>query len=814
MHSLWRDLHYGIRTLLKNPGFTLVAIVTLALGIGANTAIFSVIQNVLLRPLPYAEPDKLVEIYNTYFPQVPRGGLSPGDYADWTTQNKSFSEMGGYAEVSQGFNLTGDGEPQRLIAGYASASLFPMLGIRPVVGAFFQPESDRAGSAPVVILSHRIWQSRFGSDPAVVGRDITLDARRFTVIGVLPAGFQLVRWADIWLPFGQYPDDLTEHVHHAFTAIARRKPGVSLEQARDDIQRLHEQEGIAYPDSHKNFGVVVQQLQDPSAAALRRTLLVLFGAVGLVLLIACANIVNLLLVRNASREREIGLRTALGASPAQLVRQLLTESVLLSLGGGALGILLAFVGLRALMAFVPANLVVIQDAGLNLWVLGFALAVCIAAGLISGLLPSLRTLRTNLATVLKEGSKGSSAAGQRRTHSVLVIAEVAMALIPLVGAGLLLRSFQHLLQIDPGFRPEHVLTLEIPQPSMSFEDYNKLTLDEKLALGPKFAGQFEQISGEIRALPGVKEVGGIDTLPLTNELRRASRFVVEGQPILVAGARPLAQTRTASLNYFSSLGIPLRAGRFFVQDDWKLQQNVIINQTMAQRFWSGDDNALGKRVNLCSLDPAPCWFTIVGVVGDVHQLNLESPQTYDVYFSGAWTTYLIVRASGDPTALVSAITEVVHKADPTLPIARVLTMDNQLSESISPRRFSAILIGVFAALALLLSAVGIYGVMSYTVSQRTQEIGIRIAMGAQRSAVQTMILVQSLKLTLLGVALGLSGAFILVRFLSALLFGVGAYDAFTFAAVAFLLVIVALAASYLPARRAVCVDPIAALRSE
>ena len=811
MNSFVRDVRYGARTLVKNPGFTIVAVVTLALGIGANTAIFSVIQNVLLRPLPYTEPDKLVEMYNTYMPAVPRGGLSPGDYADWAQQNKSFSEMGGYAEVSQGFNLTGEGEPQRVISGYASSSLFPMLGIPLEAGNYFQAEMDRAGSAPVVILSHRLWQSRFGGDPRVVGRTITLDTRRFTIVGVLPAGFQLVRWADLWLPFGQFPDDLTEHVHHAFTAIARRKPGVSVEQARSDILRLNEAEAAAYPDAHRNIGVVVQQLQDPSAVALRRTLLVLFGAVGLVLLIACANIVNLLLVRNASREREIGLRTALGASPWQLVWQLLTESVLLSFAGGAIGILFAVLGLKALMAFVPPELAVLHSAGLNGWVLGFALTICVAAGLVSGLLPAVRTLKTNLASVLKDGVKGSSASGQRRTQNLLVVFEVAMALLPLTGAGLLLRSFQHLLQVDPGFRSEHVLTLEVPQSTMSLEEYNKLTPAEQLALGPQLAMQFEQITGQIRALPGVKEVGGIDTLPLTNELRRASRFEVEGQPILQSAARPLAQTRTASLTYFSSLGIPLRAGRYFTQDDWK-QQNIIINEAMAQRFWSG--NALGRRLNLCSLDPKPCWYSVVGIVGDVHQLNLESGPTYDVYYSGGWTSYVVVRADSDLKTLVAGITEVVHKVQPDLPVTHVLTMNDQLSEAISPRRFSAILIGIFAALALVLSGVGIYGVMSYTVSQRTQEIGIRMAMGAQRGTVQSMILAQSLKLTLAGVALGLAGAAVLVRFLAALLFGVGAYDAVTFGGVAFLLILVALAASYVPARRAVRVDPMAALRSE
>jgi predicted permease len=401
MGNLLQDIRYGIRTLAKNPGFTIVAVLTLALGIGANTAIFSVVQNVLLRPLPYAEPDQLVEIFNTYPPQVPRGGLSPGDYADWKQQNQSFSEMGAYVRISQGFNLTGDGEPQRVLASYASAGLFPMLGAHVVTGRSFVPEEDRAGSEPVVILGHRLWQSRFGGDPRVVGRTIALDNQRYTVVGVLPAGFQLLRWPDLWMPIGQFNDDLTEHIHHAFDAVARRKPGVTLEQASDEISRLNQQEAIKYPNEHKNFGVSVQSLQDPSAAQLRNTLLVLFGAVGLVLLIACANIVNLLLVRNAAREREVALRTALGASPWRLIRQLLTESTLLSLAGGALGLFLAIAGLKALLAFVPADLGVLQDRGLNRTVLAFTVAVCLASGVACGLLPAIRTLKTNLAGVLK-----------------------------------------------------------------------------------------------------------------------------------------------------------------------------------------------------------------------------------------------------------------------------------------------------------------------------------------------------------------------------------------------------------------------------
>jgi putative ABC transport system permease protein len=812
MGNFLQDVRYGIRTLAKNPGFTIVAVLTLALGIGANTAIFSVVQNVLLRPLPYPEPDKLVEIFNTYPPQVPRGGLSPGDYADWKEQNQSFSEMGAYVRISQGFNLTGEGEPQRILASYASAGLFPMLGAHVVAGRSFVPEEDRAGNAPVVILGHRLWQSRFGGDPGVVGRTIALDNQRYTVVGVLPVGFQFLRWPDLWMPIGQFNDDLTEHVHHAFDAAARLKTGVSLAQARDEINRLNQQEAIKYPNEHKNFGVSVQSLQDPSAAQLRNTLMVLCGAVGLVLLIACVNIVNLLLVRNAAREREVALRTALGASPWRLIRQLLTESTLLSLAGGALGLFLAIVGLKALLAFVPADLAVLQDSGLNGTVLAFTVAVCLAAGVACGLLPAIRTLKTNLAGVLKQGNKGVGAAGHHRTHNFLVVSEIAMALIPLIGAGLLLRSFQRLLQVDPGFRMDHILTMEIQQPTLSFAQINQLSQEEQLKLGEKQSQQFEQIAEQIRALPSVKDAGGIDDLPLGNEFRQASRFVIEGQPLLAAGARPIAQTRTVSLSYFSSLGIPLRAGRTFKADDWKVL-NLVINDTMARRYWPQGD-AIGKRVNFCSLDPKPCVFSIIGIVGNVHQFGLDAEPTFDAYFVGGWTPYLVVRTTSNPLAIVAAVRDVIHKVDPNLPVARVMTMDGLLSDSVSPRRFSAALIGIFATLALLLAAVGIYGVMSYTVSQRTQEIGVRMALGAQVDHVRGMILGQTLKLTLLGVGIGLAGSFVVARFLASLLFGVGTYDPITFLGVALLLAAVALAASYIPARRAMRVDPIVALRYE
>ena len=812
MENLMQDIRYCLRTLAKNSGFTLVAVLTLALGIGANTAIFSVVQNLLLRPLPYPQPESLVEIWNTYPPQVPRGGLSPGDYADWRREAKSFSEMGGYADVSHGFNLTGDGEPQRIQVGYASSSIFFMLGARVVAGRSFVPEEDRAGNAPVVLLSHRLWQGRYGGDSRVVGRTVTLDNHSYTIAGILPAGFQLLRWADVWMPLGQFDDDLTEHVHHAFAAIARLKPGVTLSEASAEIRQLNEQSAIAYPIEHKNFGVLVQKLQDPSAEKLRNTLLVLFGAVGLVLLIACANIVNLLLVRNAARQREVAVRTALGANQWRLVRQLLTESVLLSLLGGGLGLILAVAGLKILKSFVPDDLAVLRETGLNGWVLGFTLAVCLAAGLACGLLPALRTLKTNLAGVLKQGSKGASTAGYQQTHSLLVISEVAMALVPLIGAGLLLRSFQHLLQVDPGFQTEHILTMEVQQPTLTFAQRNQLSLVEQSKLWEKQSLQFDQIAGQIRTLPGVREAGGVDDLPLGTEFRKAARFVIEGQPAIAAGARPIAQLRSASLSYFSALRIPLRAGRFFNQEDWSIA-NILINEAMARRFWPGGD-ALGKRIDLCSLDKQSCLYTIVGIVGNVHQFGLESEPTFDVYLAGGWTPYFVIRTGSDPATVAAAATDVIHRADASLPVTHVMTMDALLSGSVSPRRFSAVLIGAFAALALVLAAVGIYGVMSYTVSQRTQEIGIRMALGAQPGDVQGMILGHSAKLTLLGVGLGLAGSFVLVQFLTSLLFGVGAYDAVTFIGVSLLLAVVAMAAAYVPARRAVRVDPLIALRYE
>jgi predicted permease len=813
MGALLQDVRYGIRTLLKSPGFTVVAVLTLALGIGANTAIFSVVQSVLLRPLPYPQPDLLVEISNNYLPAFAHLGLSPGDYADWRRQATTVSEMGAYSSIPQGFNLLGDGDPERVQGSYASASFFPMLGIKPMAGRSFVPEEDKAGSAPVVMLSHRLWQSRFGADPAVVGRAIALDKQRYTVVGVLPPGFQFLRWADLWMPIGQFGDDLTSHVHHDFNVIARLKPEVTPAQAQAEMVALNHQEEIAFPDTHRHWGVAVERLEAPDAARLRTTLLVLFGAVGLVLLIACANIVNLLLVRNAAREREVAVRTALGASHWRLIRQLLTESVLLSLCGGIVGLLCAIGGLKGLMAFAPPDLGVLHDAELNRWVLGFTVCVCVAAGLACGALPARQALKTNLNDVLKQGSKGASARGSHQVHNALVVAEIAMALVPLIGAGLLLRSFQHLLSVEPGFQTDRVLTINVPQAALTLAQVNQLTAAQQIELGQKQSQQFEQIAQQIQALPGVKSVGAIDDLPLGSQLRQASRFVIEGRPIPPTDARPILQFRTVSLGYFSAMSIPLLKGRSFTPDDWKLQNVTVINQAMARRFWP-DGDFLGKRINLCSMYPTPCWSSIIGVVGDVHQFGLDGEPTFDAYFSGGWTPFFVIRTSSDPASLTPAVADIIRKVDASLPVTQVMTMEDLLSSSVSPRRFSAVLIGIFAGLALLLAAVGIYGVMSYVVGRRTHEIGIRMALGAQPSDVRRLVVNRGVKLAVAGVAIGLAGAFALTRLLSSLLFGVSPADPLTFAGVALLLTGAAMLACYVPARRAMRVDPLVALRYE
>jgi putative ABC transport system permease protein len=814
MNTLWNDLRFGARMLARKPGFAAVAVLTLALGIGANTAIFSVVNAILLRPLPYDHPRALVQISNTYFPQFPKIGISGGDLADFRRDTRSFTEMGAYRDVPNGLNLTGDGDPERIQATNASSDLFTMLGVKPAAGRTFSAAEDAPGAAPVALLSHRLWQSRYDADPAVIGKIITLDGKGYAVAGVLPAGFELPRWADVWLPLGLDTEELTSRKYHPFDVIARLKPGAGIEQAQSEMETMERRLAASYPQTDKNFGVLVAPLQDPLAAELRPALLVLFGVVGLVLLIACANTVNLLLGRNAARQKEIALRIALGAGRRRLLRQLLTESLLLALLGGGLGIVLAQSALSLMQAALPENLSGLSGAGLDSAVLSFTMAVTLLTGILSGLLPALQSLRADLNETLKDAGRNPAAGGVagRRLRGALVISEIALALVPLIAAGLLMKSFRKLLAVDPGFHPERVLTVQISVPEVSTSEYLHMTPEQQLALAKKQLLQFERIAARVGALPGVEAAGGIDDLPLAAESRQRTRFVVEGQPETETGLRPVAEFRTPSVEYFNVMGIPLLQGRLLTEDDWT-GFNIVVNETLARRFWSNGD-ALGKRINTCSLDPKPCWSTIVGVVGNVHQFGLDAPPTMDVYATGGWTGFLVIRTAGDPLPLAAAVRKEIFAAEPSLPVSHIAMLDELLAGSVAQRRFSAVLVGVFAALAMLLAAAGVYSVMSYSVEQRTQEIGIRVALGAQRADVLRLILGHGLRLIAGGVALGLCGAAAAARGLSSLLYGVSSTDPLIFGGVALLLGAIALLACYVPAHRSMRVDPIVALRYE
>ena len=813
METLLRDLRHAFRALGKSPGFAAVAILTLALGIGANTAIFSVVESVLLKPLPYPDAGRLVQIWNTYLPQFPQVPNSSGDFLDFQRQATSFSGMAAFIDNPRGYNLTGEGEPERVEVRLATSGLFPLLGIRPVVGRTFAAEDDKAGGPRVVLLSHPFWKRRFASDPAVVGHAIQLDGIGYIVVGVLPAGFHLAPTTDLWMSAAQYGDDLTSHVYHEFKILARLKPRVTLGQAQAELVTLNHQEEQAFPDTHKNWGILVTPMEDPSSVKMRVALLVLLGAVGLVLLVACANIVNLLLARNAARQKEIALRVALGASRARLLKQLLTESAVLSFVGGAVGISLAGAGLRLLGSLAPADIASVKQVGMNGWVLAFTLGVSFLAGMACGLIPAAQTLRQDLNGALKEGGKTAGASGGQALRSLLVVSEIALALIPLVGAGLLIRSFHRLLEVSPGFHSDHVLAMEVDLPQPPSEELAKMTPAQQIELNKRQAFYFQGLVQKIQELPAVKAVGGITVMPLGSAMRSASRFVIEGQPVPANGARPVAETRVVSPGYFAVMGIPLRMGRLFDAHDYG-GQTVVVNEEIARRFFASG-SALGKRVNLCSLDPAhPCWSTIVGVVGNVHQYGLEGAPTLDMYFTGGWTQYLVIRTASDPGALGKAAASKVHEFDASLPITHVMTLDSLVADSVSSRRFSTVLLGIFAGLALLLAAVGIYGVMSYVVSMRTNEIGLRMALGAQPRDIWRLVIGRGAQLAFAGVALGLLGALALTKLISSLLYGVKPTDPITFCAVALLLVTVALLACYLPARRAMRVDPMVALRYE
>jgi putative ABC transport system permease protein len=810
METLLQDIRYGVRVLLKGRTVTFIAIMALALGIGANSAIFSVINGVLLRALPYAEADRIVRLSAT----SPQRGINDGPFSyprfEDMQQQPSQSLEAIAAFCGDSFNLTGSDEPEEIQGVRISAASFQVLGVPPLLGRAFRAEEDQRGAANVVLLSHRLWQRRFGGDPGIVGQALMLNGLSYTVIGVMPAAFRFpFDEAEMWTPkVFDYSRLTAEQVRLGagyLNAVARLKPGASLEQARAEMNAFsqhYQQQNPTLTDSDPNANMRVVLLQDQVVQDIRPALLVLFAAVGFVLLIACANVANLLLARAAARQKEIAIRTALGARRGRIVRQLLTESIMLSVTGGALGLLLANWGVKLLLAASADIIPRTREISMDSRVLGFSLLISVMTGLIFGLAPTLKASKPDLHEALKEGSRGSTEGIRRnRLRSLLVIAEVALSLVLLIGAGLLMQSFVRLQHVNLGFNPQRLLTLRIQLPQSKYAENH-----QKSAF-------FDEVIRRVEQLPGVEAVGATLGLPPNGYVR--APFLVEGGEALPPGERPITSWDVINEEYFKAMQIPLLQGRLFNAHDIADSQGVvIINQTLAQRYFPGDD-PVGKHLTVGRV-PQP--FEIVGVVGNVQNTGLDAapgPHAYTPYRQRPWSAIsLVVRTTSEPLALTGEVRAQVLSVDKDQPITAVQTMEQILADNVSQPRLTMLLLGIFAAVAMTLAGVGIYGVMSYSITQRTHEIGIRMALGASRGDVLKLVVGQGMALALAGIGIGLAAAFALTRLMAGLLFGVGATDPLTFAATALILTGVALVACFVPARRATQVDPMVALRYE
>ncbi len=813
LEALLQDIRYGARVLAKHKGFTVVAVLTLALGIGANTAIFSVVNELLLRPLPYRDADRIVMLWEVNPNGRRNNNTSRYNFMGWRDQSKAFEGMAAFSD--QRLSLTGGGsDPEEVSAQLTTPELFQVLGVNPLLGRGLTAEDGRTGAPDVAVLGYGLWQRRFGGDPSIVGKAITLNGAPFTVVGVLPENFQ---WhiktrsgtgkpAEIWAPLDMPTEG--SGLHGRFlSVVARLKPGVSMEQAGADLKTIHARLEQDDPEHNTRWGAEVVPVREQFVGNVRPALLILLGAVGLVLLIACANVANLLLSRAAAREKEIALRTALGASRMRVVRQLLTESVLLALLGSALGLLFAWWGIGALVAISPRDLINLEGVSINLTVLAWTLVVTLATGIIFGLVPALEATRLNLNDALKEGGKGSGVQGSRsrRLRGALVVAEVALALVLLVGAGLLIKSFIRLQKIETGFNTENVLTMVVRLPDGKYDE------------DPKIINFFRQAMERVRSLPGVREAGMVNFLPLYGGLGSATDFTVEGRPVPPPDQELTTSVRVADAGYFGAMDIPLLRGRNFTDvEDREARHVVIISESLAQKYFPGED-PLGKRIDVDMFDnPNPT--EIVGIVGDVRYDSLTDEARPTVYFPHPELTYsfmtLAIRTNGDPAEMAPAVRRELSALDPDQPVADVRTMTQVMADTVARPRFNTLLLGLFAGLATLLAAIGIFGVMNYSVTLRTRELGLRMALGAQPGRVLMLILKQGLLLTLVGIGIGLVGAVALTRLMSSLLFGVNATDPLTFAAIALLLLVVSLIACYIPARRATRIDPMIALRYE
>lgn len=813
MDTLLQDIRYALRKLLRAPGFALVAVATLALAIGATTAVFSIVNGVLLEPLPFRDPSRLVSVSS-----VDRGGksvyMSPLDYIDYRDGSRSFESMAHYSDAS--VNLTGSGvQPLRLSEARVGAEFFEVLGVRPQLGRFFAANED-AGDAPrVAVISDALWRSRFGADPGVVGRSVSLDDVQYTVVGVAEAGLRFPSRPDVWVPyaFQNYELDPESRGAHSLSGIARVKPGVPVASASAELAGIAKRLEAKFPDSNTGFGAGAIPLRDHLVGDVRPALLAMLGAVGLVLLIACANVANLLLVRAAAREPEIAVRTALGAGNGRIVRQLVTESVLLAVAGAALGVVLASWTVSAVVAFGPRGLPRLDEVSVDGRVLAFAAVTALLTGVLFGLAPAVQVARGNTGQTLRDGPRGSSRGGAQRTRNALVIAEMALAVVLLVGAGLLIRSFIRLVSVNPGFRTEQLVTFDLTLPEAKYPfDRQRLAFTTEL-------------KDRLRELPGAREVAVSFGRPL-RQMGIITLFEVEGRPASTPDNRSISAVLPASAEYFGALGIPLVRGRLYTTTDDRRDAPpvVLISQELARRYFAAED-PIGKRITLgMSHDSAGpgtqviAGGEIVGIVGDVKQSGLDDDARAMVYIPFAHAPFdhvsVLVRSSADPRLVESAIRSRVRELDPDLPIFGLATMKQVVSDSVSQPRFYLYLLTAFAGVALLLAALGVYGVTSYAVSQRTRELGIRIALGATERRVVRLVVSSGFFLALAGVLTGLVAAFFFTRLLRTLLFGIPSTDPLTFAAVALLLIVAATLAALVPARRAASVNPVIAMRAE
>ncbi|MEN3368543.1 MAG: hypothetical protein V7609_686 [Verrucomicrobiota bacterium] len=813
-----QEIRLAFRSLLKTPGFTTVAIITVALAIGANTAIFSLVNALLIRPLPYKAPQDLVLIWEKFTGQgLDRIPVSAPEYQDYEKLLQSYERIAAFDYVD--LNLTAGDLPERIQGAVVAPSLFPLLGIEPIAGRVFSESERGEGNDNVIMISARLWQRRFNSDPSFVGKQLSLNGRTFTVVGIMPAKFEFplplfnlqggtfAQRVDIWKPIAFTKNELESRGSRSYGIIGRMKSGVSMAQAQAEMNTLHAQWIRDFPENYEKatgFGGTIYPLHEQVVGEMRSTLAILLGAVALVLLIACANLTTMLLARAGAREREFAIRVALGASRLQLLRQMLTESVLLAVIGGFAGMLLAVWSLDLLKSIGSKTVPRIGEANLDLTVLLVTLGVSVFTGILFGLIPALASGKPELTEALKEGGRGSTSGVRRnRIRNGLVIGEVAVALVLLVSAGLLMKSFVRIQKVNPGFNPHGVLTMELSVPVA------------KYARGKPVVDFYAEVERRVRALPGVQHVASTSILPLSGN-NSDSSFHIEGRDEKQTGIHPDEEIRSVSSDYFRVLETPLIKGRFFTEADTTEAPGVIIiNQAMAKKYWPGEE-AVGKRINFNDSDPAKIkWITVVGVVADIRHRGLDAEAKPEYYVAHSQLAYrgmiLAVRSPLEPSALVRSIRNEVRALDPEQPVANVRTLDEVTSDSIAPRRLSVLLIGVFAGVALVLAAVGIYGVMSFLVVQRTHEIGVRMALGAQRADVLRLVLGRAAKLVLAGTAVGLLLGLFSSQALRSMLYNVGAFDLATFIGVTVALAFVSLMASYIPARRATQADPMIAL---